>query len=895
MRGVLVVVFAAFAGFAFGQLTEAEQQGIEDSLMVGGFQLKDLKFERKPFKDPWRQAYVDFTIDDPLSAASDLLRWHSLAQTSGASALLAASIKRGFSDQVRNVPPPAPVSVASGQIPAPVAAIVGRLVGAMVVSDSEIRAALAKLDAKEQRELIEGLPVWAVEEPKVKFSFVKGETARQARLLELLAKVDLARIRAASVVLTAAVEKAVTELKAAKAEMSGKVRLQVAGLPVVVAGTGNDVHDETDARLTVDLGGDDTYKGRHGAGVGYSSVLIDLGGDDHYEVKDLSVGAAELGIGIAFDCGGRDTFRGQSLCFGAGLAGVGVFEKVGGDDDYSATALAEGFGQFGIGLCLDTGGNDRYGVKLFGQGAARTQGVGWLVDRAGNDEYRAGGLSMNEPLFTGVSYSFAQGYGSGYRDDTGGLSGGIGLLTDIAGDDFYLGDTYMQAASYWFATGSLCDFAGNDTYSGYHYCQASAMHCCSAYLFDLAGNDAYVTKFGASLAIGHDYGVAFLLDRLGDDIYAARDSTPGVGNANGLGIFVDGDGIDRYDGPPGQGNGARGTGSLGVFVDLNGPDKYRSGLADGEASSSSNWGTAYDAESKAAASQAAQPHVSPKPGTAKLLPDAEMEALYKKATQWGVGSAQQEVLEGTDQLVAIGVPALEWMLNKHLATADRLQQRAFVAVVQALGPDGAIALGPKALKGTKEEKRVLLGIALDAGVKDFGAVLAPMLEDPDLRLAAAKAAGPLKALACLNGLQQLCLDQDRLLVRAAMVSLAELGDVGAAATAQALLTSSDLPTKRAALQLLGMFPGQAKIAAEPLINDLDDGKAVTGLALLGKVATPDALKTIGGFLSDPRPIVRIEAMRQLSGRCPAEFLAGFKALSTDAVPVVRAAAKGFKP
>src|SRR5205823_9991597 len=133
-------------------------------------------------------------------------------------------------------------------------------------------------------------------------------------------------------------------------------------------------------------------------------------------------------------------------------------------------------------------------------------------DRKGDDIYRAGGLVLNSPLFATVHYSNAQGYASGYREDTGGVSGGVGLLTDLEGDDSYLGETYCQAASYWFSLGSLYDQSGNDTYSAYHYAQASAMHCCGAYLFDLAGDDSYTIKYGAGHAIGHDYGVAFLLD-----------------------------------------------------------------------------------------------------------------------------------------------------------------------------------------------------------------------------------------------------------------------------------------------------------------------------------------------------------------------------------------------
>ncbi len=902
MRPVRVAVFCLYllAGCsAIAQLTDAEKKGIEDSLSVGNFRLEDLKFDRRPFKDPYRMKSVDLCIDDPLYGADFLMAWHSSASSGPASSLLATAIRNGFGD-----PPlprgmtPAPAQGGLEKLPEGMRPIVATLVAQMLLCDSEIHQATSKLSAQEQREIIEGLPVWAAEEPKVVFDFVKGKPVDQKRLLELLSAVDLARIRSAALTLSRAVESAVASLKAGKFDVSELTRLNVGGMPVVIGGRENDLHSETDARLTIDLGGDDDYTGRHGAGVGYSSVLIDLGGNDHYEVKDLSVGAAILGVGIAYDGGGNDYFRGKSLCFGCGLAGVGIFMKDGGDDAYEATALAEGFGEFGIGLCLDTGGDDHYDLKLWGQGAARTQGVGWLVDRKGNDVYKAGGLSMNEPLFTGVSYSFAQGCASGYREDTGGISGGFGLITDFDGWDSYLGETYMQAASYWISIGSLYDAAGNDTYTGYHYCQASAMHLCGAYLFDLAGDDAYVTKYGASLSIGHDYGVSFFLDRAGDDLYIARDSSPGTGNANGLGIFVDSGGTDRYDGPPGIGNPARSTGSLGVFVDLGGPDKYRTGLADGQATSSTTWGTAYDMETTPSVDTGAgqapmQTH--PKPGSKPMLSEPEMEAVYKKATQWGVGSAQQEVADNTDVLIAIGVPALDWMLDKHLATADRLQQRAFAALVSAFGTDGSAALARKSFKATIDEKRNLISIALDANATDFGSLLGPMLESPDLRMAAAKAAGALKAAACVPQLTKLCLSDDRLLVRAAIVSLALIKDPTTFGTAQTLLRSNDLPTREAALDVVEAFPEQASALAATMISDTDEFTARLGMQIFGKLGTEDGIRQVGALLLDPRPGVRIEALRQLDKRCPPQYKEVFEGLVKDPVPLVRAVAHTVKP
>ncbi len=891
-------------------------------MLIGNLRQEDLRFARSPFDDQWRLPIVRRSLDDALGTADELLGWHERGRLSPAAALLtalgdqilaattssgASAVRTGQDDDLPGAvagaaqpvrspatqTPSESTATALASLPPELRGPLARLHAAVARANADVRAAIRGLTPAELREVIEGLPTLVAEEPKVKLSFVRGPVGSRDRVLELVGRIDRARLQSAAAALTAEAEEVGRALKAARVTFSGKVRLSLGGLPAVVAGTGDDVHTETDARITVDLGGDDVYRGRHGAGVGYAAVQIDCAGDDRYDVPDLSVGAGVAGIGVSLDLGGHDSFRSGSLAFGAGVAGVGVFVKIGGDDHYRSGAMAQGFGAFGTGLLIDTGGNDTYDVALFGQGAARTQGVGWLIDRAGDDVYRAGGLSMNEPLFTGVSYSFAQGFASGFREDAGGVSGGVGLLTDARGSDAYVADTYAQAASYWFALGSLADLAGNDTYTAHHYAQSSAMHCCSAYLFDLAGDDAYVTKVGASLAIGHDYGVAFLLDRAGNDLYTARDSTPGIGIANGLGVFVDSAGDDRYDGPPAQGNAARGTGSLGLFVDLTGEDKYRRGLEDGQARVSPTWSAAYDAATQAAVVAAPSPApqaATATPGSRPIQDEAGMAELYRKATQWGVGSAQTEVEASVRELTEIGVPALEWMLERRLAGANRLQIRAFVTVVRGIGPAAAAPLGAKALSGTKGEVRNLIAIASEAGVTDFGALIPNWLDDPDLQLPAARAAGPLKAMAAVPGLMRVLLDDDRFLVRAAMASLAQIGDPASSTTPQAMADHPDYLTRMAAQQLLGRFPEVAAPLGTRWAADADEFRARLGLQILGRLGTAEALATVAGVLLDPRPGVRVEALLQLEGRVPAGSLPVVESLKQDPVAVVRAVA-----
>ncbi|MFQ3677357.1 MAG: HEAT repeat domain-containing protein [Fimbriimonadaceae bacterium] len=896
-----VALGLGLAASASAQLTDRERQGVADTLYLANMTLADLEFERKLFRDPYRLPLVDLCLDKPLEAADALMALHATGSRS-VSAMLSALRIRALGDPEERLIAPDPIRTdAPSNLPPVLVGPVMRLVGAIELANLSVRQATQALTADERRELIESLPGWAVEDRSVAFDFVRRRPSEPSRLLALLAKVDLVRIRRAAEILAISVEQEIPNLKRAAAQARNfrtVARFEIAGMPIVVAGHGPDLHTDRDAVLTIDLGGNDRYVGRHGAAAGYVSVLIDLEGDDTYDVPDLSVGAGILGIGLAYDLGGNDTYRGGSLCFGAGLAGVGILVDEAGDDDYRSATLTQGFGQFGIGMLVDKSGNDRYDAQLFAQGAARTQGAGWLVDRSGNDVYRAGGRFLNSPLFRDVHYSFAQGFSSGYREDTGGLSGGVGLLTDLAGDDAYLVETYGIAASYWFSVGSLYDGSGNDTYRGHHYAMASAMHMTAAYLFDLDGDDVYSQAFGAAHAIGHDYGVAFLLDRAGNDVYSGRDSRPGIGTANGLGIFVDGGGDDRYFGPPAGGAAARGSGSLGIFVDLGGNDRYAEGLADGSARVGETWAVAYDAPNQpvaVAGAPAAPTRPAPIVGSLPLPPDREMEIIYARATQWGVGTAQEEVAANLDRLVGIGMPAVRWMIDRKLPTVNRLSQRAFVHVVRAVGPEAQTAIALKAGDPDDHIARIALGICVDAGIVDAGALIPGLLKRPALQRTAARAAGVLQARAAIPDLLPLVLSEDRITALNAMVSLAAMPDMQSLGTAQAMLGSGDLPMRKAAVQLIARMPDQALAIGRGLLAEGDERRARIGVEVLSAVGSPEALRLIGEALSDTRPGVRIQALWALDGRCPPEFRAALLGLRQDRNPLVQTAAQRIDP
>ncbi len=103
--------------------------------------------------------------------------------------------------------------------------------------------------------------------------------------------------------------------------------------------------------------------------------------------------------------------------------------------------------------------------------------------------------------------------------------------------------------------------------------------------------EAAVRAHGVSQGCGHDYSCGWLIDRHGDDIYSSYDLSQGAGSANGVGIIADLLGNDGYyiyrkQNTQGFGDPRRDYGSLGLFLDTDGDDRY-----DGNGANESFWQT----------------------------------------------------------------------------------------------------------------------------------------------------------------------------------------------------------------------------------------------------------------------------------------------------------------
>lgn len=334
----------------------------------------------------------------------------------------------------------------------------------------------------------------------------------------------------------------------------------------------------------------------------------------------------------------------------------------------------------------DGGGRDSYDVASYGQAFASTFGASVLADHTGNDVYRAGGRTLHEPLRPEDYQSFAQGFAIGARPRAG---GGIALLHDGAGNDFYNAEIYAQGVAYWYSLAALFDDAGNDVYNGTQYVQGAGIHLAAGVLEDGAGDDRYTSRFGPGQGGAHDLSVGLLYDHSGDDQYML---SGGQGSAltNSAAVLLDASGNDAYytvERGLGQGGAraARDFGSLGVFVDVEGSDAYASpDHSDSTLWISGLYGVGYDVPRDVVRSREA-------PVEVQLVPQdtlRSMEDLFREASLWEVTDNRETVRRARLALAAKGLSAVHWVGVNTLNSDDGLERRAIAELFKSY-PDSA--------------------------------------------------------------------------------------------------------------------------------------------------------------------------------------------------------------
>ncbi len=547
----------------------------------------------------------------------------------------------------------------------------------------------------------------------------------------------------------------------------------------VVGGPGSNRYTEEFA-VIIDLGGDDRYTARCASAVGgirrSTSVVLDYGGNDIYEPAGwLSQSSAILGLAALADLNGDDTYRAGSFSQSAAFCGVSLLFDGGGDDLYTAGWFSQGAAVCGIALFTDVSGRDLYDGAGYGQAFASTYAYAALTDGEGNDVYRSGGLVRHEPLRPEDYRSLSQGFATGARPRSG---GGIAILHDISGNDFYDAEIYGQGVGYWYSLGALLDDGGNDSYSLTQYGQGAGIHLACGVLEDRSGDDRYDARFGPSQGAAHDLAVGALIDYSGDDQYTASGGQ-GMAITNSGALFVDMQGNDLYavqenSSSHGGTRAARNFGNLALFVDGEGKDSY----SGGEGADSSVWfrdayGYAVDVAFDSTRPRETEPEVA-------FVPDdttRSIEDLFAESALWEVTDNRAKVRRARLALKAIGTRAVEWAGQNKLTTNDALERRAIVELFKD-NVNAALPYLRTAFEGSHPEgRRTAASVIGEIKATAAAAWLEPKLRDASytvLRPTILRTLGDINSSSSLKILQEFSKSTSERERLAAVVSIGKL-------------------------------------------------------------------------------------------------------------------------
>ena len=277
-------------------------------------------------------------------------------------------------------------------------------------------------------------------------------------------------------------------------------------------------------------------------------AVIDLGGSDRYMDGSVHFNRPIL---VVMDLEGNDYYEGRARGVqGSAVFGVSLLVDRSGNDIYRASDVAQGSALCGVGILVDMDGDDYYGGVRRVQGHA-LGGLGMLIDKNGRDQYHAA--------------LWAQGFGAPL---------GFGLIEDAHGDDtYYCGgwafDGYDETPGYdgWGqgigaglrqiacgGMGVLLDGDGDDVYEYDYMGHGGGYWAGLGIARDFAGND---TRYGGTrkmydgsprgermyqrfgCGFGCHYAIGFCFDDSGNDVYGGTIMGMGMGWDLGVGYLCD--------------------------------------------------------------------------------------------------------------------------------------------------------------------------------------------------------------------------------------------------------------------------------------------------------------------------------------------------------------------
>ena len=272
---------------------------------------------------------------------------------------------------------------------------------------------------------------------------------------------------------------------------------------VVVGAAGPNRYDLGRIAAVLDLGGDDTYAWKQAPG--QHRLVIDLAGNDVHTGGEIGPGGSLGAISVIDDRAGNDRYEGGALTAGTALGVAAIVDRA-GDDVYSAGPWSLGAAAGGVGAYIDFEGRDQRQSGEFSQGCGYYLGLGIAFDAAGDDVSVADRYGLGSAAHQSAGIAIDLGGNDIYVGRTAAHLGAawdesLGYFVDAAGDDSYRADGLSIGAAAQQALAIAIDRGGADQYRAasvtigavadneYHF-DAKGLGSFAVF-FDLAGFDLY--------------------------------------------------------------------------------------------------------------------------------------------------------------------------------------------------------------------------------------------------------------------------------------------------------------------------------------------------------------------------------------------------------------------
>ncbi|KAF0240683.1 MAG: hypothetical protein FD180_4818 [Planctomycetota bacterium] len=240
--------------------------------------------------------------------------------------------------------------------------------------------------------------------------------------------------------------------------------------------------------------------------------------------------------------------------------------------------------------------------------------------------------------------------------------------------------------------------------------------------------------------------------------------------------------------------------------------------------------------------------------------DLNLEAWWRDACLWEVGSNLEKVPAARKKLIEAGAPTLDFLIPARLDAADTIITRALSMVITGIAgspaqPPQSPDLRNQAFSGlinalTSDKPNVrrnaadLLG---QMGATEAADHIAPLLKDKDARGGALAALGALKAESCVPDIAAMARDPS-VSERGRFTAVSTLGAIGGARAQEALL--GFLSDKTATIRFAAQYALESLRSTGALVSRLRDPDrrarlhAISALGRIGERSTRSDLKAL---------------------------------------------------